>query len=659
MRLRKLAAACGATAILGMVGLGVLPAFAEPPAVTSVIDVINTVDRPTVVVEGRYTGVLEGELDPTVTVNGDEVADLSVQAADPLDATVLVLDNSSRAEDQGRFQAMKDALKAYVAGMRPGERVALVVAGGSAEVRVQLTSDPAGVLAAIDSTSIADVPFVYSAIQKAADEVARYNELPSNGPDLVEPKIVVVALGTTDRSPLAADAPAAAADAVRAVDSSVHFLGLAGSGDFEIVSPVYSRIAVGTGGSFTEVTLEDVVSQATVLSESLERRGYALSFDQGEFAEDVRTAEVKVAFGDVSSNAAYDPNAARVINAPTALGDVRDPATVIPGVGIDDRLTKLVIVIVASAAVGLFALAIMLLMTSENVNLDTRLSVYDDPDDVAKKSGGPVHLGQSGIVKAAVARTTELAERQGLLGKVESRLEQAAISVRAGELIFFSFSAAVVAGLVGIAVMGLLGIPVGFFLGLLFPASAVNFKAARRLSRFNSQLPDMLQLMSSSLRAGYSVVQAVDAVAAEVNDPMGTELRRVITEAQLGRPMNDALLDCATRMNSRDFEWAVLAINIQREVGGNLSELLDTVAETMIERERLRREVKSLTAEGRVSAGVLVCMPIALGAVMYTINPAYVGVLFNETLGQVFLGAGILAMVVGFFWMKKTITIKV
>jgi tight adherence protein B len=252
-----------------------------------------------------------------------------------------------------------------------------------------------------------------------------------------------------------------------------------------------------------------------------------------------------------------------------------------------------------------------------------------------------------------------MAERQGLLSKVEARLEQSALNVRAGELIFFSFGGAVVTGLLGIAVMGPLGILVGFGLGLLLPVSIVNLKAGRRLSRFNSQLPDMLQLMSSSLRAGYSVVQAVDAVAGEVQDPMGTELERVITEAQLGRPLNDALLECAQRMNSRDFEWAVLAINIQREVGGNLSELLDTVAETMIERERLRREVKALTAEGRVSAGVLVCMPVALGLVMYTINPDYTGVLFQETVGRVMLAVGVFAMVVGFFWMKKVITIKV
>ena len=131
----------------------------------------------------------------------------------------------------------------------------------------------------------------------------------------------------------------------------------------------------------------------------------------------------------------------------------------------------------------------------------------------------------------------------------------------------------------------------------------------------------MLQLLAGSLRAGYSLLQGVDAVAQEVDDPMGQELRRVLAEARLGRPLEDALDDAAERMSSADFAWAVMAVGIQREVGGNLAELLDTVAETMIQRERLRREVRSLTAEGRVSAFILGLLPVGLGVMMYARQP--------------------------------------
>ena len=139
-------------------------------------------------------------------------------------------------------------------------------------------------------------------------------------------------------------------------------------------------------------------------------------------------------------------------------------------------------------------------------------------------------------------------------------------------------------------------------------------------------------------RAGYSLMQGVEAVSQEVAEPMGRELRRVVTEARLGRPLEESLDGVAERMESGDFAWAVMAIRIQREVGGNLSELLLTVAETMTERERLRRDVTALTAEGKISAIVLGILPIGLGLFMYVVNPEYMDVLFDETIGQILLG---------------------
>jgi tight adherence protein B len=140
---------------------------------------------------------------------------------------------------------------------------------------------------------------------------------------------------------------------------------------------------------------------------------------------------------------------------------------------------------------------------------------------------------------------------------------------------------------------------------------------------------------------------------------MGRELRRVVTEARLGRPLEEALEGVAERMESEDFAWAVMAISIQREVGGNLAELLLTVAETMTQRERLRRDVKALTAEGRMSAYVLGGLPIGLGIVLYMMNPDYIGRLFETGLGQVMLGLSIVAMAAGFAWMFKIIKIEI
>jgi tight adherence protein B len=174
-----------------------------------------------------------------------------------------------------------------------------------------------------------------------------------------------------------------------------------------------------------------------------------------------------------------------------------------------------------------------------------------------------------------------------------------------------------------------------------------------------SQLPDTLQLLAGSLRAGYSLMQGVEAVSQEVEDPMGRELRRVVAESRLGRPLEVSLDDAAERMGSNDFGWAVMAIRIQREVGGNLSELLLTVADTMVARERLRRDVAALTAEGKISALVLGILPVGLAGVMYVVNPDYINVLFEERIGNFMLGGAILLAIAGFAWMRKTIQIEV
>jgi tight adherence protein B len=196
-------------------------------------------------------------------------------------------------------------------------------------------------------------------------------------------------------------------------------------------------------------------------------------------------------------------------------------------------------------------------------------------------------------------------------------------------------------------------------IAVLLPPAALNYLATKRRRQFEARLPDMLQLLAGTLRSGYSLMQGIEAVSQEVDEPMGRELRRVVTEARLGRPLEESLEAVAERMDSKDFAWAVMAIRIQREVGGNLSELLMTVKETMTQRDQLRREVKTLTAEGRISAYVLVGLPIALGIVMSVMNPDYMNALFDDTVGRLMLGGGALAMVGGYFWMQSIVKIEI
>jgi tight adherence protein B len=160
------------------------------------------------------------------------------------------------------------------------------------------------------------------------------------------------------------------------------------------------------------------------------------------------------------------------------------------------------------------------------------------------------------------------------------------------------------------------------------------------------------------MRAGFSFIQGLEAVANEATEPSRRELQRVFTESRLGRPVEDALEESAERMNSTDLMWAVMAIRIQREVGGNLAELLDTVAQTMTQRERLRHEIQALTAEGRMSAWVLGIFPLAFTGILFVVQPNYISLLFDAAIGIMAVIASAVLAVIGFFWLRKMMVIE-
>ncbi len=196
-------------------------------------------------------------------------------------------------------------------------------------------------------------------------------------------------------------------------------------------------------------------------------------------------------------------------------------------------------------------------------------------------------------------------------------------------------------------------------LGAVGPWVFLGLKRSRRRKAFNSQLPDTLQLMSGSLAAGLSLAQSVDTIVREGVEPVSTEFKRVLVETRLGVGLEEALDGVAERFESKDFGWVVMAIKIQRQVGGNLAELLDTVAATMREREYMRRQVAALAAEGKLSAWVLGGLPPLFLLYLLLTNRDYVIVMFTEPLGWAMLtGAGML-LGLGIFWMSRLIKVEV
>jgi tight adherence protein B len=200
---------------------------------------------------------------------------------------------------------------------------------------------------------------------------------------------------------------------------------------------------------------------------------------------------------------------------------------------------------------------------------------------------------------------------------------------------------------------------VGLLVGIGAPWFYLGWERNRRIKAFNAQMADTLQLMAGSLSAGLSLAQACDTVVREGTEPIAHEFRRALVETRLGVDIEDALWGISDRMGSRDFEWIVMAIRIQREVGGNLAELLNKVAETIREREYLERQVLTLSAEGRLSVWILGGLPPALLSYLMIANPTYLHPLYTERVGWVLLFVMAVLECVGIFWMKKLVKVDV
>ena len=269
-------------------------------------------------------------------------------------------------------------------------------------------------------------------------------------------------------------------------------------------------------------------------------------------------------------------------------------------------------------------------------------------------------LAETSVVQTAVGVTSRLAERAGLLARAEQMLEQADVPLRAAEALFFYAAGVVVIGALAAAVSQawIVGLVIAAVVAVV-PVVLLGARQRKRIRNFEEELPHMLELLAGSLRAGFSFVQGLETVASEATGPMGDELKQVFNEAQLGRPIEDALDDAAARMQSDDLHWTVMAVRIQREAGGNLAELLDTVASTMSQRERLRAEIRTLTAEGRISGIVLGLFPFAFAGVLLLISPDYLNALFEDARGITALVISGTVAVAGFFWLRKIVSIEV
>jgi tight adherence protein B len=263
----------------------------------------------------------------------------------------------------------------------------------------------------------------------------------------------------------------------------------------------------------------------------------------------------------------------------------------------------------------------------------------------------------AGAGAGAVAAVEKVLVKRGSVATGAAALEAAGIAMALPDFVVMVALSTLVAAGVGylaggwlLALVALVAAPFGAKLLL-------SFKSGRRRAAFADQLDDSLQLMASSLRAGHSLLRAVDAVSQEAAAPMSEEFARIVNETRVGRDLNEALDEVSARMGSDDFTWVAQAIAIHREVGGNLAEVLDADGHTIRERNAIRRQVKALSAEGKLSAIVLMALPFVIIGFIWMSNPGYLAKFTESLAGYVMLAVSAVMLTLGGLWLKKTVAI--
>ncbi|WP_022889355.1 type II secretion system F family protein [Agromyces italicus] len=264
--------------------------------------------------------------------------------------------------------------------------------------------------------------------------------------------------------------------------------------------------------------------------------------------------------------------------------------------------------------------------------------------------------------RATAAIDSATTNRSGGMFSPEA-LELAGIKTERSGFLILVASATSVMALLGV----LLGLANGFWLilAVVFGAATpflvkflLSLRTSQRQAKFADQVDDTVQMLAGGLRAGHGLSRTLGAVATEAEEPTSEELARVVNETRLGRNLAEALTNTAQRMKSADFEWVAQAIAINQETGGNLAEVLDQVGRTIRERNQIRRHVKALSAEGRLSAIVLVALPIGVFFFLLVVNPGYVSFFFTNPIGIIALVVAFLLLIIGTVWVSFSVKVK-
>lgn len=553
--------------------------------------------------------------------------------AQPTPRTVLAIDTSGSM--RSAIADAKQAADRFVAELPPGAEIAVVTFGETADVLTPFTADADTARAQIAAITVdpAANTALYAGVETAAD-------LLGGGADRRQGVVVLSDGGNT----VAGVSAAQARQTIAANDAELWAVSLqTGESDVAALEDL-------TGDSQRVLQVADAAeleSTYTELASELSRR-YVLRYEttavgQAQIVVSVQAAGVTA---QTAGSVTIDPSSAAGAPAP-ATADLQASTVTVP-----------LLATTPAFVVGLAALASGSLILWLVVLLPRRRSTRELLLTEATVASGRARPQLSSLAEW----TTEAADRR-LRGAragvaLDRALERAGLDLRPGELVIIAGSATMVAYAVGAVAAGpLLGVLLAIFVPLL-TRLLLSVLRDRRQAAFSEQLTDVLQLMSSSLRAGYGMLQGIDAVARDAEEPAASEFRRIIIEHRLGRDLNDAMDNCAARMDNDDFAWVVQAVAIHREVGGDLSQVLDNIVATVRDRADVMRQVRSMSAEGRLSAVILTALPFVVLVGISLLSPEYLQQLTGRPIGLVLLAVAGLMMLTGTLWIRRLVRVE-
>lgn len=631
--MRRGATACGLVAALLWVAS---PAVAAPELDVSDVEVDADVRSVNLVLTAQGLAAGTG-LDPSsvvAAVDGRSLPTTSVVTASAASVAeppivLMVVDTSGSMAGQPMTDA-KSAISEFVAEAPDQVGLGLLAFSTTPRLLVPPTLDRPVLLSAVAGLEAQGETALYDALVAgtAAMTMARDRRLVvlSDGGDTRSRHTLEQALGSTRRSGIAVDA--------------------IGFNTDESVQDVLTKVAASGGGQVHAAASS--AELAAALASSVREHPTSLAVEilvpldlRGEHT---LTMTVSAPGGSLTATS------------PLTLGSA--PSTTSTADGSASAKRGLVVGLTAIGAALLLG-SLALLGGGQRQRRRTRavLEKFTTASEAAKED----LRDASPVTRTALSLAEKVVTKRKLQDSSSLRLARAAVSMTPAEWILLQAGAAFATTLL-LVLLGwnlLLAGVVGTALGLLVPSMFLKVRGSRRQKAFSEKLPDALQMTAGSLSAGYSLAQALDGLVREGSEPMATEIGRALAESRLGIPVETTLDGVAARMDSRDFGWVIMAIRVQREVGGNLAGILTTVAATMRERAMLRRHVRGLSAEGRLSAYILIGLPVSLALFMLTVRREYIEPLYTTGIGIGLIATALVLLAFGSFVMSRMVKVEV